>query len=295
MDVVRSQATMLVRKAPLPLRDSYGWHSQIAKLLRADEERVRKQRASPYPSLWDGPLFDKPFEQRRLRILNALFTCLTRCGMQPRVSDKHGRDIFITVGDTAVPLSLDAVGAAKRVEDERYGRPFQARGDKERMRLEFSRWSSEAPKAPCWEDKPGERLERHLREIAAAVIVFGEQEVRDTAVRLRAWRIERKAELEEAERKRRAEEDRRRLELEAKRQQARIDHLLIQAGALNRAEQIRAYVAAVRSLNSCAPEPMTEVELNDWCGWALEQADRIDPVLSGAYKARPEEPPALAG
>ncbi|MDQ3349369.1 MAG: hypothetical protein M3545_15550 [Acidobacteriota bacterium] len=50
MDVVRLQAIALVRKALLPLRDTHGWHSQVGKLLAADEERARKQRASPYPS-----------------------------------------------------------------------------------------------------------------------------------------------------------------------------------------------------------------------------------------------------
>jgi len=121
--------------------------------------------------------------------------------MVPHLAGKYGRDIFITVGNTAVPLSLDAVGAAKRIDSERYGHPFQTRGDKERMRLVLSRWWSEEPDAPRWEDKPEARLEQCLREIAAAIIAFGEQEVRETAVRLRALRIERKAELEEAERK----------------------------------------------------------------------------------------------
>ena len=290
MDVVRSKATALVRKAPLPLRDSQGWHSQLAKLLAADEERTRKQRASPYPSLWDGPVFDKPFEQRRLRILNALFTCLSRCGMKPHASGKYGRDLFVTVGNTAVPISLDAISARKRIEAERFGQPFQVRGDKEPMRLALSRGWSEDVDAPSWEDKPGDRLEKHLREIAAAIIVFAEQEVRDCAVRRREWRIKRKAELEEADRKRRAEEERRRRELEAKRQQARIDHLLGHAAALRRAEEIRAYVTAVRALNSTAAEPMSPLELEEWCTWALAQADRIDPILSGAYKTRPAEP-----
>ncbi|HXG70841.1 MAG TPA: hypothetical protein VNJ04_09555 [Gemmatimonadaceae bacterium] len=290
MDVVRSQAIALVRKAPLPLRDSHGWHPQIAKLLATDDERARKQRASPYPSLWDGPIFDKPFEQRRLRLLNALFICLSRSGMKLHLSGKHGRDIFVTVGNTAVPLSLDAIGAHKRLEAERYGHPFQARGEKERMRLALSgRWS-EGPDTPSWEDRPGERLERHLRDIAAAIIVFGEQEVRETAVRLRAWRIERKAALEEAERKRRAEDERARRALEAKRAQARIDHLLGHADALSRADKIRTYVAAVRERNGAAPNPMVPVALEEWCGWALAHADRIDPVLSGAYQTRPQEP-----
>lgn len=120
-------------------------------------------------------------------------------------------------------------------------------------------------------------------------MVFGEQKVRETTVRLREMRIERKAALEEAERKRRAEEERRRLELEAKREQARVDHLLGQASALHRAQEIRAYVAAVRALNSAAPEPMASTALDAWCSWALARADRIDPVMSGAYKILPED------
>jgi len=125
---------------------------------------------------------------------------------------------------------------------------------------------------------------------AAAIIVRGEQEVRESAVRRRAWRIKRKAELEEAERKRLTEEERQRRALEAKRQQARIDHLLGQAEALRQAEQIRAYVAAVRALNPNASDPLTPGALDEWSGWALAQADRIDPVLSGTYKTRPSEP-----
>jgi hypothetical protein len=71
---------------------------------------------------------------------------------------------------------------------------------------------------------------------------------------------------------------------------ASIDHRLGQAAALHRAEQIRAYVAAVREINPTAPQPLTPSALDEWSGWALAQADRIDPVLSGAYKSRPSEP-----
>src|SRR6476620_3006969 len=41
MDAVRAQAAALVRKAPLPLGNTHGWHSQFAKCLAADEERAR--------------------------------------------------------------------------------------------------------------------------------------------------------------------------------------------------------------------------------------------------------------
>jgi hypothetical protein len=294
MEAVRAQAAALVAKAPLPLRDSHGWHSQIQKLLSADEERARKQRTDPYLSSWNGPIFNTPFEVRRFRILNALFVCLTRCGMGPSNSDKHGREVSITVGTTGVPLVLDSATATKHIEHierERQGYGFTARGPKDKMRLTIAhRWSGEKP-GPSWEDQAGAPLERRLREVAAAIVVFAEQAVRDSALAAHAWRIERKAELEEAERKRRAEEERRRRERLAKLEKARVDHLLGQALALHEAQQIRAYVEAVRILNAASAEPMAADDLEDWSRWALAQADRIDPVVSGAFKTRPMEAP----
>jgi hypothetical protein len=116
MTVVSEQATATVTEGPLPLRDSHGWHSQIQKLLNADEVREQKQHASPYPLSWDAPIFQSVFEKRRLRLLNALFRCLNRCGMRPHVSGKEGRDLSITVGDTNVPLTLDSCNATKLIE-----------------------------------------------------------------------------------------------------------------------------------------------------------------------------------
>jgi hypothetical protein len=62
-----------------------------------------------------------------------------------------------------------------------------------------------------------------------------------------------------------------------------------QAHALEQARQIRAYVDAVRDMNAAAPERMTADELQDWSVWALAQADRIDPVVSGAFKTLQEQ------
>ena len=51
-------------------------HRLIAKLLEADEERRRKAATERYIFSWDQPQFDSPFEKRRLRLLNAIFTAL---------------------------------------------------------------------------------------------------------------------------------------------------------------------------------------------------------------------------
>lgn len=289
MATVQAQAVALVAKAPLPLRDSYGWHSQIQRLLNADEGREQKQRASAFPLSWDAPIFRSLFEKRRLRIVNALFTCLTRCGLTPRVSGKEGRELSVIVGDSRVPLVLESIAAAKHVERERQGYGFTPRMDKDRMRLSISNWWGSEKLGPSW-DRAGAPLERRLRDIAAAIIVFGEQSVRESAASAHAWRIKRKAELEDAERKRQAEEERRRQERLAQLEKARIDHLIGQARALDQAEQVRAYVKAVQALNTHGKDHMSADELASWASWALAQADRIDPVVSGVYKTRPAEP-----
>ena len=288
MDVVHERAASMVAKAPLPIRGRRDWHAQIQKLLDADEVRAKKQRESAYPSIGDGPIFSTPFEQRRLKILNALFTCLTRCGAHPHIDDKHGRTLCVSVGTTGVPLSLDSLSAPKQIERERQGYGFLARGPKDKMRLAIEGyWSTRV--GPSWEDKPGDGLEKHLREVAAAILVFAEKTVRDDALAAHAGRIKRKAELEEQERRRVAEEERRRLERRAKFEKDQVDHLLAQAEALHQANQIRAYVDAVTALNATAPEPMTADQLQSWTLWALAQADQLDPVASGTYKSRPQE------
>ena len=92
-----------------------------------------------------------------------------------------------------------------------------------------------------------------------------------------------------------ADEERRRKERQAKLEQLRVDLLLGQADALDQADRIRKYVAAVQSRNERAPYPLTPEDLREWTCWALAQADRIDPVLSAAYKTRPAEPEERRG
>jgi len=194
MATVEAQAAAMVRCAPMPLRDSHGWHSQIQKLLNADEESARKQAADRYPSSWNDPIFRTSFEMRRLRILNALFTCLTRCGMKPEISGKEGRGLSVTVGSSPVHFKLDSTNAAKLLEREKAGYTFTVRGDKDKMRLAFEGWWQSTMPLPLWEDKPGDKLERHLREIAATTIAFAERGHREHAEEVYAWRIERKKE-----------------------------------------------------------------------------------------------------
>jgi len=79
-------------------------HRLIAKLLEADEERRRKAATERFVFSWDQPQFDLPFEQRRLRLLNAIFTALERFGMKPSVRGREARDLSVRVNDSDVSL-----------------------------------------------------------------------------------------------------------------------------------------------------------------------------------------------
>ena len=49
-------------------------HRAIGALLKEDKARVEMRNASSYPSVLDEPLFGSPYERRRLRLVNSIFS-----------------------------------------------------------------------------------------------------------------------------------------------------------------------------------------------------------------------------
>src|ERR1700733_8818618 len=89
--------------------------------------------------------------------------------------------------------------------------------------------------------------------------------------------------LIERRRKARKEADRKERERLAELEKERVDRLLGEADAFQKACVIRRYVEQVIRENRRARKPFPEAEIKIWSTWALEQADRIDPVTSGAF------------
>lgn len=73
------------------------WHPAIGRLLKEDEKRREKQLTDPYPMSWDKPLFETPFERRRLRVLNSLFLAVAKMNGKPFVHDREARKIRISL------------------------------------------------------------------------------------------------------------------------------------------------------------------------------------------------------
>jgi hypothetical protein len=67
---------------------------------------------------------------------------------------------------------------------------------------------------------------------------------------------------------------------------------MVDAAALRRAQDIRAYVREVKELCSGNANRPNTKQVRDWEEWALAQADRIDPVISGRYLESIKDPPS---
>jgi len=121
-----------------------------------------------------------------------------------------------------------------------------------------------------WADGKQQRVEKCLnRFIATAYKAAAHQK----AERIRHEKEER----ERKEQQRRNEILRRQIEQEQK----RLDHFNEQAKAWQEAQQLRAYVQAVRSAGYYSIGSITGgLNINDWYALALEQANRLDPTIT---------------
>jgi hypothetical protein len=121
-----------------------------------------------------------------------------------------------------------------------------------------------------WSDGKKQRVEGCLNKFIIAAY--------KAAAAKKADRIERERQkLEWQEQERRREILRQQIE----REQERLDALNAQAKAWYEAQQLRAYVQAVRSAGYYPQHSITGGQaIDEWCAWALEQASRLDPTVS---------------
>ncbi len=269
-------------------------HPAVARVLKYDADRAEKQRQSSYVSSWYALRYDTPIQRRRLRIASALFLGLASCGCRTDLSggepfNGEANGFTVRVGDQQISIQVAVVESKRRT-----GKGADAKTvTEQRIRIVLDPGEGRRPDGRVWEDGE-ERLESQLREIAVAVVVKGEEQHRDGVLRAHRWRIERRTDL--IEKRRKAKEEAERLERErlAELERRRVERLLSEADALRKAEEIRRYVARAREANAALADPMSPDELETWSAWALAQADRIDPVRSGAFRRPLDEEDAVS-
>jgi DNA-binding transcriptional regulator YbjK len=256
-------------------------HPAIRKLLEKDEQL----RAKQHQFGWYEPVFDKPIERRRLRILNAILTALAKQGFHSSIRGGKADEISVHIG--SMPIGLELVVFAEKVAPRSTSSPKQ---DRLRLGLKPNHFGS-APKMLA-EDQPDLLLEDQLREIVVNLIMIGEEQYRESRVLLHKWELERRQRLIERAREERAQAERKERERVSALEKARVDRLLNEVKALQRARDIRQYVEEVKALSVTLDPPVSNEALAGWERWALAQADRIDPVRSRRFLDNDELKPA---
>lgn len=278
IEAVRARVAETIGHVTVP-RNVRNWHTAIDRLLKEDEKRREKQLNDPYPMPWYKPLFDSPFDRRRLRILNTLFLAVAKMNGKSFVNGPEARDIGISFFQQHLHLSLDRPKRSAR------RRAVPNTGDESSdMKLSLSivsGWRSEEV-IVAWQDDDDQRLEAQMTDIAVQVILAAEIQYRESALRRYRWRVQRKAELEEEARKRKVEAELAEKERQKQIEQGRVDRLLRDAAAFHQAGTIRKYVEAIRSTQARESASSPD-EVEQWSQWALAQADRIDPAIGGRF------------
>jgi hypothetical protein len=250
------------------------WHPAIQSLLKEDEARREEQHA--FSSSGDKHFFDSPLERRRLRLLNSLFTSIGKFN-GTALPEKDARKASLSFYNQHLILSL----APSKEVPRRNGTAPNKNGENRLILSILESWGSDK-EMRAWQDDDHSKLERKMTEIAVEVVLLAEVRYREAVVRQYHWRIERKAEFEEEDRRRLIEAERTNRERLKRLEEARVNHLLSDAAAFQQASAIREYVAKIQRAQSLSLTVSTE-ELQRWIEWALAQADRIDPSIGDAF------------
>ncbi|MPZ49067.1 MAG: hypothetical protein GEU75_07155 [Dehalococcoidia bacterium] len=249
-------------------------HPAIAKLIEEDASRRAESSNRIFSYNSRQPRFDAPGDQRRLRIANALFLTLVRLEAEPGTREHEGKFEFgAVVGNTWVPITIASTTAKS------------SKGTtSKQQRLVVSVTAQGIPgcKDGIWTES-GWPIELQIGEIATGVIVAGELLHRSREEEWYARWLKTKRWLEEEDRKRQLEAKRREQERQRAEAQARIDNLLAEAQQFRLAADIRAYVSAACQADFEAVRPIEKETIESWAAWAIAEADRIDPVLSGKF------------
>ena len=264
-------------------RDLEAPHPAVAMLLKRDDQKRERQKGLSYVSAWDAPRYDTPIQRRRLRLLSAIFQALGNRGC--RVDTRGGHpfdgplnDFTITVGHQTVRLEAAVVQTKTAA---RGSQPASVSTGTLRFTLEPGRDSR--PGVQSWKDE-SITLEQQARDIVVAVMLEGEQQYRNATSRSHARRIELKAATIARLEKERIEAERKEREHQAVLERQRVEDLLADAVSFRQARDIKAYVEEARAANAEALNPVPAEDMDLWAKWAIAQADRIDPVRTGAFR-----------
>lgn len=255
------------------------------------KESNRRQKTVEHSWHWDTPKFDGALDQRKLRLLNGIFLALAKRG---HGGDVHETDdeihVRLKIGDTQIGVTIDIVGKHRTVSGRRQTRPAPDLPATTPLSLRIKPgFDNEI--GETWQDDVDGKLESKIASIAAGLIVAGEakfrRQLREDEKQAEQDRLNREAKAE----RERLERERRMIETLQKMNEQRLADLQKSGELLRLSRDIRTLVVEVRG--AIAGQSGVDVEeLEAWESWALKEADKLDPVLSGQFLSH-LRPPTL--
>jgi hypothetical protein len=213
---------------------------------------------------------------RALRIMNTLFYALEARGHQVAVQNGHKPSLCVRINGEPIEFGLEEKFQRLARPEEKPARQ-SIRGYHRyqyiptgTLLLKISQWGADGLQK-TWSDGKTAKLETCLNDFVVGLLKVAEAA---KAQRLR----------QEQEEQIRLEAEQRRLEEEQNRQEelARRQRLEQEAITWAKAQQLRAYLAALRDmLIAKHGEIQPGSQADQWLAWAHQHADRLDPLANG--------------
>jgi hypothetical protein len=275
IEAVRDRIARAIGELSIP-KKIRAYHPAIEGMLANDDERRRYAQATRNPhTQFTAAAFETPFELRRLRILNALLIALT--GINGVVSQidvvgsnyglGYHREISVELLLSGRKVSF-VLERSRRHEAVREAAELPEESDAAKLRLAIGTYWRSKGHPGIWEDSNKTSLEQRLTEIAIEFVLAVEIMRRQEAI----WAYDRAVADSQRRKQIQGRQEKERAE---QAERLRTEQLLRDAAAFRQAAEIREYVNAVRQTSAPKIEP--------WCQWALEQANRLDPIVSGEF------------
>ena len=252
-------------------------HRAVRVLVERDAALLRS------PGGWARGVYQSPYQQLRLRILNGIFLGVSRAGGIPRLSGYEASNIRFEMGGHYLDATLEVPrgGSAGSFKPT-----WTTEAEPKRLVFTLDTRNLQIEGKTRWRDENDVPLEDQVTEIVLGIGEVAERLHREELRRAEQWRREHEAWKAAEERKRREEAERQRRERLAAEAQARLDALLGDADSLGRAERLRAYVEQVLER---PPSDVSPQSLHVWAAYVRAEADLLDPQTSGRLTASIEE------
>jgi hypothetical protein len=211
----------------------------------------------------------------KLRILNAIFLTVVRCGGNGNVRGGEAFETSIQFCDSAVQFRLTTgPGEAKRFNRN----ASMSNCLPDRLRLSILDSHGIYRNRRTWEDSEEQTIETQIAEIVVDLITAAEMQYRESCLRRHVWIGEQKEAV-----KNRIDQEQQLDEIKANNQaialaKKRLGDLSKMAENLQHAQDIRVLVKAMRTPSPRFDSHLAKDRFQNWCRWALAQADELDPV-----------------